>query len=334
MVPAEAVTGRHRKADALALADGEDRSDFQAGDRPWVPGNVFGFTKFTESDNWKSATARANWARMARELPVRGAYHFFHPAISAVAQANFFVGYVRACGGWRPGDVFAGDVEISIGEDGMETAAEHVLPRMAVPLQRVPMGRSLEAVGSSALTFLDTVAKLVGPANPVVLYTYLSFRSGLTECVRYPLWAADYAASPPSSVAPWPRWTIWQNADHGGVGGGDTNRFNGDEAELLAWIASFVPKPADWTEAMVAELPTLKLGDKDAPGANQAVGKMQALLAFVGAKNGLPAAAGLPQDGNFGTRTRQAVEAAQAFYHITGGNGECGQHTWTRLLLG
>jgi GH25 family lysozyme M1 (1,4-beta-N-acetylmuramidase) len=316
----------------VGYAIGEDRSDFQAGGRPWGA-NDFGFTKFTESDNWKSRTAAGNWAGMRGAGVHRGAYHFFHPAVSAVAQANFFISAVRAAGGWEPGDMFAGDFEVTLSPGGMEEIEEHRRARLHAPLLRLPEHRMGASVGGGALQFLDTVRQLAGPECPVLAYTYVSFRSNIASCVKYPLWMASYSASPPAAISPWDRWTLWQNSDRGGQGGGDTNRFNGDRAALQSWLSSFVPTPASWTDALMAELPTLRQGMSDQPGQNTAVGKMQALIAHVGRVNNLPLSKVLADDGSFGPATRAAVEEIQAFFKIAGGNGECGQRTWECLLL-
>jgi GH25 family lysozyme M1 (1,4-beta-N-acetylmuramidase) len=315
----------------VAYAIGEDRSDFQAGGQSWSA-NSFGFTKFTEAADWKSSTARGNWARMKSQGVHRGAYHFFHPAVSATAQASWFLNYVKACGGWEPGDMFACDIEISSGEDGMEQAEPQALARMHRPLMQAPAELMGASVNSGALGFCNAVAAAVGPSCPVILYTYMSFRSLVTGCTRYPLWIADYAASPPSSVSPWKTWTFWQNADHGGQGGGDTDRFCGNAGSLSSWISSHGAS-SNWTEKLVQQLPTLEQGNADQVGQNQIVGKMQALLAFVGTKNNLPAAASLTADGQFGPATLAALEAVQAFFNITGANGQCGQRTWEYLLL-
>jgi lysozyme len=319
----------------MANAVGEDRSDFQSGGRSWSASD-FGFSKATEGLGWQSRTFAGNWRTLKQQGKRRGAYHFFHPAESAGAQAQFFVNYVRSNGGFGPGDMFACDAEIAVGSDGTETGEPRALARMHVPLLAAPRMAAAEAqaaVGSGALVFCNAVARLVGPQCPVLLYTYLGFRSSVAACAKYPLWLADYTSSPPASVAPWSHWTIWQNSDHGGQGGGDHNYFHGDRAALESWISSFAPAP-DWTEEAIMALPTLKLGDRDHAGKNQVVGKMQALVSFVGTWNKLPAAAGLKEDGHFGPTTLAAVEAVQAFYGITGGGGECGQRTWEHLIGG
>lgn len=311
----------------MAYAVGEDRSDFQPAGRTWAA-NDFGFTKFTESTGWKSFTARANWANMKAEGVSRGAYHFFHPAVSGVAQANFFLDYVQACGGWRDGDVFAGDFEIALGADGAEVIEDHRAHRLHAPLLRLAPQQMTATVGSGALVFLNAVAAAVGPKCPVVAYTYLSFRSNVAGCAKYPLWIADYASSPPSSVSPWGRWTYWQNSDRGGQGGGDTNRFNGDRAALAAWIGSH---GSDWTQEAIMALPTLKEGAKDGATGTKLVHRVQNGCAGIGRWNNLGPATAIKDDGHFGPTTTAAVKAVQKLFGLPQ-DGVVGPSTWKKLI--
>lgn len=122
----------------MAYAVGEDRSSFQPGSGSWSK-NAFGFCKATEGLNWTDPTFAGNWKTLADEEKVRGAYHFFHPALDAVHQASYFVDFVGAHGGWAAGDVFMADVEITVGADGWEKASSPVqVARMHLPLQVLP----------------------------------------------------------------------------------------------------------------------------------------------------------------------------------------------------
>jgi lysozyme len=319
----------------VGYALGEDRSDFQRGGLSWSV-SAFGLTKFTEADNWKSATAPANWRTLAAEGKVRGAYHFLHPAISAVAQANYFVNYVRACGGWRPGDLFACDAEISIGEDGLETAAAPARARMHTQLYQAPERLLGISAGSAALQFCEAVAQVVGPSCPVLLYTYLGFLPQVADCAGFPLWVADYAVSPPADVSPWSRWTLWQNSDTGGQGGGDTDRFNGDETALLDWVGSF-----NWTEAMLSELPTVLPGAEDPINGSNYVHRIQALVAGIGQWNHLGAVTDIAQTGQYDVGVpadvigpdQKAVRRVQEMFGLKQ-DGEVGPNTWRALILG
>jgi lysozyme len=237
----------------MSNAVGEDRSSFQnvAG---WA-GDSFAFSKATEGTSWSDPTFDANWASAAAGGKVRGAYHFFHPADNAVAQAQFFMSVVKARG-LRAGDVLIADVEISAGADGMEGyGSERAAARAHEGLRSLPPGFTAAAVGAGALAFLDEVRALAGPGCRVVLYSNLSMAQALlSQCAAYPLFLAYYAGSPPSGVAPWKDWTFWQNGAKG-PGGGDMDYFNGDAAALAAWASPAPPPlPAGWTYPPVQKL--------------------------------------------------------------------------------
>jgi Glycosyl hydrolases family 25 len=71
---------------AAPSAQGEDRSIYQKI-LPWFEDD-FGFAKATGATDWRDPTFPANWAELRRAGKPRGAYHFFHPEMSAVAQAT------------------------------------------------------------------------------------------------------------------------------------------------------------------------------------------------------------------------------------------------------
>lgn len=91
-----------------------------------------------------------------------------------------------------------------------------------------------------------------------------------------------------------------------------------------------------WQEAMMKALPTLKQGDQDGPGKIEFVGRMQALMKYVGQVNKIEAASSLAVDGDFGGHTTNALLALQAFYglHNTSEYAQrvCGPHTWSALV--
>lgn len=228
----------------MSNAVGEDRSSFQKVSS-WA-GDAFAFAKATEGTGWSDPTFAANWANAEAQGKVRGAYHFFHPALSASAQAQYFMGMVRAHG-LQPGDVLIADVEISAGADGMEGhGTERSQARMHTQLHPLPAGFTADAVGSSALQFLQEVASLAGPQCRVLLYSSLFMAQNLlTACSSYPLFLAYYAGNPPASVAPWKSWTFWQNGALG-PGRGDLDYFNGTAAALAKWALPVAPLPPDW----------------------------------------------------------------------------------------
>ena len=85
-------------ATAQTLA-GIDVSSYQGG-VDWksvaASGQQFAFTKATEGVTYTDDQLAANWAGINAAGMTRGAYHFGHPSIDAVAQANYFVNAVNA----------------------------------------------------------------------------------------------------------------------------------------------------------------------------------------------------------------------------------------------
>jgi lysozyme len=304
----------------MSYAPGEDRSTYQPV-TGWG-GNSFGFAKATEGTTWDDPTFAANWGNLGHAGIVRGAYHFFHPAENPVTQAEFFVSTVRAHG-ISDGDVFLADVEILSGGDGVERYGAAPARRMSLPLLRGPAGT---AVGAAALAFLEKVEELVGPTCPVMLYTDMWMAQNyLTSCARYPLFAAWYEPAPPENVHPWPMWVFWQKEQGGGPGGGDLDYFNGDLNELAAWRAEF-----NWTDEMMANLPTLEEGSDDKAGSTFYVHRAQVMVAAVGRWNGLGAVTAIADDGVFGAKMKAAVVAVQRHYKLTE-DGRIGRDTWEAL---
>jgi lysozyme len=306
----------------MTNAVGEDRSSFQ-GVTGWG-GDSFGFAKATEGLDWSDPTFKPNWANLRAQGKVRGAYHFFHPADSAAAQAEFFVTTVKENGGIAAGDIFIADVEITAGDDGLETyGTPMAADRTHCGLHGDPVAA---AVGPAALEFLQATGSLVGPQCRVLLYTDASLASQqLAACAAYPLFIAYYAAAV-VVPAPWKTWTFWQNGARG-PGGGDLDYFNGDPAALTAWAL-----PANWTEALVDNLPTLQLGSKDgAPNTTWYVRRLQNEVAGYGRWNGLGKVTEIADSGIYDAGTRAAVEAVQRHAGI-GVDGVTGKDTWTVLI--
>ena len=67
-------------------------------------GVVFVSIKATEGVDYTDPFLAANWAGAREHGIVRTAYHFAHPSVDALAQANHFVDAVGAAGGIIAGD--------------------------------------------------------------------------------------------------------------------------------------------------------------------------------------------------------------------------------------
>jgi peptidoglycan hydrolase-like protein with peptidoglycan-binding domain/GH25 family lysozyme M1 (1,4-beta-N-acetylmuramidase) len=112
-------------------AQGEDRSNYQPAGEPWR--QDFGGCKATESTSYLDLAFAANWKALAAAGIPRIAYHFFHPAVSAVAQARYFVAAVKAQG-LKAGDILAIDCELTVAASAAEVLGtrQAVIPRMHV----------------------------------------------------------------------------------------------------------------------------------------------------------------------------------------------------------
>jgi GH25 family lysozyme M1 (1,4-beta-N-acetylmuramidase) len=236
---------------ALVRAKGEDRSNWQKVG-PWT-GLDFGFTKATEGLTFIDATFPANWALMEKEMHHRGAYHFIHPHLSPVLQAEFFMAHVEAngLGVWAPLVV---DSEIFVGANGQLTMDAHAARRSH--LLEVTDGSVLHRDGTPlelpTMTANDCTAQFLGrvrelrPHNPILLYTNKNVGSTLVSCAKYAPWIAWPAYYPPDMTGlPWPTWDFWQWAFSGGFDGADRDVFRGDAAALNQWIDSFGQVPPD-----------------------------------------------------------------------------------------
>jgi lysozyme len=229
-------------------AQGQDRSSFQRV-TGWG-GLDFGFAKATEGTGWADPNFAANWANMERDgLAARGAYHFFHPGLDPVKQAQWFVSHVKAQG-LKPGDMLVADIEILSG-GRLAQFAKQAFGKRAKNQATFMRPVSLAFVDMQAKTFLAEVAKLAGPENPVMVYTSLYVGSTLVSCTAYPLWIAYPAPRAPLSVAPWSHWTFWQWSFGGAANGSDQDAFNGNRAALETWIGRYKtppkPPPPPWT---------------------------------------------------------------------------------------
>ena len=58
-------------------------------------GTTFAVTKATEGTSYRDPSFLANWNGMKAAGIIRGAYHFARPGTDPVAQANYFINYVR-----------------------------------------------------------------------------------------------------------------------------------------------------------------------------------------------------------------------------------------------
>ena len=184
-------------------------------------GRQFAFAKATEATGFHDGSFAHNWAGMRAAGMVRGAYHFLRANVDGRAQADYFVDFVDANGGFGPSDLAMIDVETADGQ-------------------------SAGGVINTVTAFLDQVRARTG--KTAVLYTGLSFWQntiGNPNFSQYPLFVADYSgAQCPRMPTSWPKWAIWQynstDSVAGIAGNVDGDLFNGSLAELNAFAGGSV----------------------------------------------------------------------------------------------
>jgi lysozyme len=173
-------------------------------------GITFAFAKATESDNDIDSTFATNWAGMHAAGIVRGAYHFFDPAVSATTQAAYVLKTV--------GTLEAGDLPIVLDFEQLNGVSE-------------------ASAVADAVTFLASVTQSTG--KKAILYMSSDFLAGSYPALEpYTLWVANYGASCPGMPSEWSTWAFWQSSDSGSVSGisdaVDLDSFNGSLSTLTA----------------------------------------------------------------------------------------------------
>jgi hypothetical protein len=114
----------------------------------------------------------------------------------------------------------------------------------------------------------------------------------------------------------------------------DFNAYKGSLAQLKAVVGGLAHSPAqNWTETMIANLPTLIQGNHDTPGDVQFVHRLQALVKVIGDINKLPEASAVKTDGNYSQVTWKGVLRVQQFFGLAQ-DGTVGPKTWAALVAG
>ncbi len=207
-------------AEVAEPARGIDVSSYQpAIDWPAVKasGKDFVFIKATEATGHLDHAFASHWknAKVVAGL-LRGAYHFFRPALDAAAQAKFFLEQLAADPGELPPVL---DVEVADGVD-------------------------VHAIAAGVATWVDAVLAVHGR---VIIYTSPGFwdllpASADAIAAKTDLWVAHWNVASPMKPRGWTKWTFWQHTSTANVPGVpspiDGNRFNGSLEELRAYAGA------------------------------------------------------------------------------------------------
>ncbi len=195
-------------------------------------GYRFAFVKATEGQAYKDPTFSRNWREAKQAGFLRGAYHFFHPAMDAEAQAASFIRQVNATK--------------DLGE----------LPP-ALDLETTD-GRPNSVLVAGAKIWVQRIADAFGRAP--ILYSRAYFlRDHVSLYGQMPswakelwLWLADYSGTCDSEKQPfllpgWERWAFWQYTKKGKIAGihgdVDINCFDGTLETLHQFASGEMPEP-------------------------------------------------------------------------------------------
>lgn len=170
----------------------------------------FAFIRLSDGAAQHDAMFATNWAEARRAGLLRGAYLFFRPDQSALAQADLMIAAMRRDHGDLPPVI---DIEV----DG---------------------GLPIPVVAARARAWIDRVRDGLG-VEPIVYTGGDLWRNGGADpLAAQPLWIAHYTQGCPTLPSPWPHWTFWQHTDRGAVpgidGAVDLDLFAGTLGELHA----------------------------------------------------------------------------------------------------
>ncbi len=185
-------------------------------------GVVFAIVRVSDGTQTLDEQFEANWKGTKAAGIIRGAYQFFRPAQSATDQAALFVEKIEQAGGFEPGDL-PGVIDVE-------------------SMGGVSSAQAIQAVGA----WIEYVEQHTGRRPIIYSGSYFWDDNSLGgNFSDYPLWTAHYtSAACPLVSSEWDRWTFWQYTDKGSVagisGGVDENRFDGNLAQLQAFIAESV----------------------------------------------------------------------------------------------
>ncbi|MBI5495086.1 MAG: hypothetical protein HY904_08655 [Deltaproteobacteria bacterium] len=177
-------------------------------------GMKFGIARISDGTRHVDTQFGRNWRQMKAQGLVRGAYQFFRSNQDPIAQARLVVRQLNEYGGLDDADMpVVLDLET---RDGMSNAT----------------------IVSRARQWLRYVEQHTGK-RPII-YTAAMMSSTLgSNLSDYKLWVANWTTSCPTMPSGWRHWVFWQYTSDGSVAGisgrVDTNRFNGDLAELRSW---------------------------------------------------------------------------------------------------
>lgn len=190
------------------------------------------FTKATEGEGYADPTLSENWSGAKSVGILRGAYHFFHPNMNPVKQADHFIQAVKKLNdnGELPPVL---DMEVTDNQ-----ANQVIIDRAKTWLDRVQQGLGKRPIIYSGPGFLKYNFVVSGGGPPLWTKDYI-------------LWIANYGVSQPFLPKGWLKWTFWQYSEAGRINGinsaVDLDWFNGTVEELYEFANAQPPGATTYT---------------------------------------------------------------------------------------
>jgi len=181
--------------------------------------------KATEGTGYTSPVFQRDWVNTKKAGKGRIAYHYFHPSLSGISQARYFLDTVKNAG-LEDGDCLCIDHEST---DGLDAAA----------------------VANAAQAFRKAVESEAKCS--LIVYTYIAFAKA-GNCAglgNSPLWIGDPSDPPghPEVPQPWGLWTMQQTGTTKGI---DDDICNFTSLETFYKFAVLpTPPPLTPTQRMV-----------------------------------------------------------------------------------
>jgi GH25 family lysozyme M1 (1,4-beta-N-acetylmuramidase)/LysM repeat protein len=218
----------------MAYVPGIDVSYWEAGiDWKKVRGDGirFVFVKATEGEQYTDPTFDDNWLGAKSVGILRSAYHFFHPNMNPVKQADKFIQVIRNMNddGELPPIL---DLEVTDNQ-----ANQIIIERAKTWLDRVQHDMGKVPIIYSNPGFLKYNFSIPGGGPPFWTKDHI-------------LWIANYGQPQPLLPPGWLEWTFWQYSESGQINGinasVDLDWFNGTVEELYQLAGSQLPSPTTY----------------------------------------------------------------------------------------
>ena len=152
----------------------------------------FAFIRVSDGTTFADPRFRDNWEGARAAKIARGAYQFFRPEESAIAQADLLIAAIARDRGELPPAI---DVEVS-------------------------GGRTHQQVVTAIRTWVERVRARLG-VEPIVYTSPELWRdlTGNADFSSQPLWIAHYTTDCPRVPPAWSAWAFWQHSKTGTVPG-------------------------------------------------------------------------------------------------------------------